>query len=435
MQFKGKAGSFGSKIISDIPGDKSISHRAVIIGSLATNNSRFKGFLCAEDCLNTAKIFEQLGVSVQVDISTKELHIQGVGLRGLKKPLGDLYVGNSGTGIRLIAGVLAGQSFSSVILGDHSIQKRPMSRIVDPLRLMGADIRGENQDGKIYSPLKIQGQKTLQAIHYRLPMPSAQVKSALLLASLFAEGVTTIHEPIACRNHSEVMLKQFSADLHVEGEIISCSSKNSLENPFSSSIQIPSDFSSAAFFIVLALLQPNSELCLKHIGLNPTRSRLLDILRRMGADIRVENESNEIESYGDIIVRSSQLHNVELREDDIAIVIDEIPILAVAGLFASGHLIVRHAEELRVKESDRIKSIVHLAQAFGASIEEFEDGFSLAGGIHPNQPIIQTNYDHRIAMSAIIAASIAGCTIELDSIDSIHTSFPNFMTCLQQLGI
>jgi len=430
MTFFKQNARISSKELSSIPGDKSISHRAVIMGSLANNNSVFEGFLCAEDCLNTAKIFQQLSVPVTVDVSTQTLRIEGQGLGGLKPSDKPLYVGNSGTGIRLISGVLAGQRFESEILGDDTIQKRPMSRIIDPLRLMGATIHGQQRDDKEYAPLHIQPAEALKAMHYELPMPSAQVKSAVLLASLFADGVTEVYEPIVCRNHSEVMLKQFGADIHVSNKRIRCSAKTALQNPFEGAIQIPSDFSSASFFIVLALLLPNSELCLKHIGLNPTRCRLIHVLQEMGANIRIENEVNEIESYGDIIVSSSSLHNIEVKAEDIPIIIDEIPILAVAALFATGTLVLKNAEELRVKESDRIRSIVLMVEAFGGDIEEFEDGFALKGGVSASTVSVQTFYDHRIAMSAVIAACVGSVELELDNSECIHTSFPNFFDCL-----
>ena len=385
-----------NNIITSIPGDKSISHRAIIIGSLASNNSIFDNFLCAEDCLNTAKIFKSLGVNLTVDTMLKKVSIQGVGLNGLQKSKSELHVGNSGTGIRLITGILAAQNFKSVITGDHSIVKRPMKRIIDPLTKMSATITGEKLTHKkdIYPPLIIEASQ-LKAIKYTLPVASAQVKSALLFASLFAFGTTAIHEPIACRNHTEVMLKTFGANINIKDKIIYCDGTNELKNPYSTAITIPSDFSSAAFFIVLGLIYPNSDLTITNVGLNPTRATLINVLKKMGADITIDQKEG-IEPFGDIRVKTSELHNITVPVEDIPFIIDEIPILAVAAMFAKGKMIIKDAEELRVKESDRIKSIVKLVQQFGASIIEKKDGFTLTGGFNAKSPKINTYYDHRI---------------------------------------
>tara|TARA_B100000427_G_scaffold111117_1_gene92129 strand:+ start:9621 stop:10925 length:1305 start_codon:yes stop_codon:yes gene_type:complete len=419
--------------ITSIPGDKSISHRAIIIASLADNKSQFTGFLLSEDCLNTLQIFQQLGVSISINKDTKLVTIQGVGLTGLQAPDSPLDVGNSGTGIRLITGILAMQQFESSISGDHSIQKRPMKRIIEPLREMGAIIAGNEADD-IYPPLTISPTQHLNPISYLLPMASAQVKSCLLFAGLFLKEETTITQPAICRDHTEIMLTAYQANLTTNHNQIVITGSTPLHNPFSKPITIPADFSSASFFIVLGLIHPNITITLSKIGINPTRSKLLDVLIAMGADITLSNQTMEIEPYADITVRSSSLTNITVDESLIPIIIDEIPILAVAGMFASGTMTISGAQELRYKESDRIKQIVHLVQAFQGHIQEHDDGFTLTGGLAPTTPIIETAFDHRIAMSAIIASLASGCPITLDTIDCIKTSFPNFFDIIDGLG-
>jgi len=422
-----------SHIIDSIPGDKSISHRAIIIASLANNTTTFKGFLFSEDCLNTLQIFQQLGVSIAVDSTKKIVTVHGVGMHGLKPTETFLDVGNSGTGIRLITGILAAQNFESVITGDSSIQKRPMKRIVDPLKRMGAIIDGK-QTNDIYPPLTISPSHVLKGITYTMPIASAQVKSCLLFAGLFLKEPTTVIQPDFCRDHTEIMLKAFQATLTTDTHRITIE-QSELANPFSDPITIPADFSSAAFFIVLGLIHPNLSLTLKQIGMNPTRSKLIEVLQAMGGNIIVSNHKMEIEPYADITVSSSKLTNISIDESVIPIIIDEIPILAVAGMFASGTMILSQAKELRFKESDRITQIIKLVQAFNGSIIEHDDGFELTGGFNiQSSPKIDTAFDHRIAMSAIIAALAANVTISLDTKDSIKTSFPNFFDIIESLG-
>ena len=419
-------------IITTIPGDKSISHRAIILSSLAKNHSMFTNFLCAKDCLNTVEIFQKLGVPITVNSESQTVEVIGQGYQGLKKPNSQLYVGNSGTGIRLITGLLAGQPFDTTITGDTSIEKRPMKRIIDPLTQMGASITGTNQNNDSYPPLNITA-KSLKSIHYTLPIASAQVKSAILFASLFAEGQTQITEPIACRNHSEVMLQTYGANIKIQNKTIYCDGEAPLNNPHSTPITIPSDFSSAAFFIVLGLITPNTSFTLTNIGLNPTRAKLLDILKKMGANLIINTKKDGIEPYGDITIQHSSLKNIAIDPNDIAFIIDEIPILAVAGMFGTGKLIITDAKELRYKESDRIKSTVEMIKQFGGKITENPDGFILEGQFKPKKPFIKTYYDHRIAMSALIAATASGQTIDCDDISAIETSFPQFLTILNQL--
>ncbi len=419
--------------IHSIPGDKSISHRAIMIASLADNTSEFTGFLFSDDCLNTLLIFQQLGVPISIDKDRNLVSVHGVGLRGLKPADSTLDVGNSGTGIRLITGILAMQHFESTISGDHSIQQRPMKRIVDPLRSMGAIILGTESDD-IYPPLTISASQHVTPISYSLPMASAQVKSCLLFAGLFLKGTTTITQPAICRDHTEIMLTAYQANLKTHNNQITITGPSYLHNPFSQPITIPADFSSASFFIVLGLIHPNITITLSKIGINPTRSKLLDVLIAMGADITLSNQIMEIEPYADITVRSSSLTNITVDESLIPIIIDEIPILAVAGMFATGTMTISGAKELRYKESDRIKQIVHLVQSFQGHIQEHDDGFMLTGGVSPTTPVIDTAFDHRIAMSAIIASLASGCPITLDTIDCIKTSFPNFFDIIKGLG-
>ena len=422
--------------IECIPGDKSISHRSIILGSLASNSSSFSNFLMSDDCKNTIEIFKALGV--KINHNSTEVEINGVGLRGLREPKTQLDVGNSGTSIRLITGLLSAQSFNSVISGDSSIQTRPMKRIIDPLSKMGANITGlANSKKDICPPLSITSSTALQPITYSLPIASAQVKSSILLAGLFINGTTTIIEPIKCRNHTELMLNAFNAKISIKDTHIFLEGNHNLQNPFSKTIKIPSDFSSAAFFIVLGLIIPNSHIKLKNIGINPTRAGLLQILKDMGANISLCNEVNDIEPTADIHVKSSNLKNICIPVSAIANIIDEIPILAIAAMFATGTMKLTNAKELRFKESDRIEKIVELVTQFGGKIIDYDDGFEISGGISPidNIPTIQTHYDHRIAMSAVIASLATNIACEIDSLDCITTSFPNFLDIINQFSL
>ncbi|RAP36502.1 3-phosphoshikimate 1-carboxyvinyltransferase [Candidatus Marinamargulisbacteria bacterium SCGC AAA071-K20] len=433
--------------IDNIPGDKSISHRAIILGSLAENSSAYSNFLFSEDCLNTFNIFRELRsdpTTITKNDANKTVFIKGLGLNGLSQAKKILDVGNSGTGIRLITGILASQLFDTEITGDSSIQKRPMKRIVDPLTQMGCSIKGQSLEGKndIYPPLKITGiSDGPTAIEYKMPVASAQVKSAILFASLFSRETTTIIEKKPSRNHTEIMLKAFGADITLNGNIITCSGKNPLVAPTQSTgentLTIPSDFSSAAFFIVLALIRPNTKITLKNIGLNPTRATLIDVLKDMGAKINViENEGNNIEPFGDIIVETSALKNITVDEKVIPFIIDEIPILAVAALFSEGTLKITNAEELRVKESDRIETTVAMIRAMGGEISEQPDGFELIGNNGCNKEFeVDSHGDHRIAMSAYIASK-AGNELQptINNSDCINTSFPTFLELLCQFS-
>ncbi|MCP4049968.1 MAG: 3-phosphoshikimate 1-carboxyvinyltransferase [bacterium] len=424
--------------ITDIPGDKSISHRSIIIGSLANNKSSFHNFLFSEDCINTINIFRDLGVKIETNLEAGTIQTQGVGLYGLRPCNKTLYTGNSGTSIRLISGILAGQKFDSEITGDSSIEKRPMKRIVEPLSLMNAEIYGnESLDQKnIFPPLHIKGNNLIKGMTYTLPVASAQVKSAVLLAALYTRDDVNIIEPAKCRDHTELMLKYFGVNLFISNNKISCSGPRQLQNPSTKSIYIPSDISSAAFFIVLGCLLPDSRICIPKAGLNKTRSRILDILIEMNARITISNVcSNDLEMYGDIAVESSSLKNIRIREEDIPFIIDEIPVLAIAALFGKGKLKITGAKELRVKESDRIASIVHLVSASGGKIIEYEDGFEIEGGSELHDFECNSSGDHRIAMSAVIAAIAANVNAVVKNCSCINTSFPDFFDIVKKLTI
>ncbi len=420
-------------VITDIPGDKSISHRAIILGSLADNPSVFTHFLTAEDCLNTVSIFRALGVSIER--FEDRVTVNGVGIQGLQPPSQLLDTGNSGTGIRLITGVLAGQLFSTTLSGDASIQRRPMKRVVDPLTQMGAHITGHAIAGKsdIYPPLTVHGGHPLSGIVYSLPVASAQVKSAVLLAGLFATGSTTVIEPERCRDHTERMMAGYGLEIKRDNHTIELT-PGRLRNPNPKvPIRIPSDFSSAAFFLVLGAV--TCPVTLTGIGLNDTRRTLLDVLVRMGAKVTITDRSgDDFEPHATIHVEPSPLRNVTIEGPDIPFLIDEIPILAIAALFASGTLVVRDAAELRVKESDRIAAIVASVRAMGASIIEKDDGFELFGTISVDGFVVESQGDHRIAMSAIIGAIAAGKSARVLGCDCIRTSFPNFFDILSRIG-
>ena len=445
--------------LREIPGDKSISHRSIILGSLCKHTVRLSNCLLSEDCLHTIDIFQKLGVTIDIDTQSQSVTIVGVGLQGLKSAETTLDVGNSGTAIRLISGILAGQSFSSTISGDASIQSRPMERISTPLSLMGANIKGKeppnNSKKNVFAPLLIDGQP-LKGISYTLPIASAQVKSCILLAGLFASGQTQVIEHKPTRNHTEIILKKLGVPITTErssdgSTVISMHAPKSLSFNTSDVIQIPSDFSSASFFIILALIA-KQDITIKSISMNPTRNALLKLLEHFGIPIHTTHslqdripgisivpiESATGEDVGDlrICAHELKLKNGVVPESLIPLIIDEIPILSIYGLFAEGVLSVRNAGELRVKESDRIQTIVTMISEFGGVITEEKDGFDLVGNpTHtlPNNVLIPTHFDHRIAMSAIIASLVTQTPIKLSDTDCIVTSFPNFLDCVSSL--
>ncbi len=415
-------------IIDSIPGDKSISHRAIIIGSLVTGTTTFKGFLCSDDCLQTLEIFKQLGVEISRFGST--IMVNGVGVKGLKKPQQPLYVGNSGTGIRLISGVLAALPFESTINGDESIQNRPMQRIIDPLSSMGASIQSTN----FTPPLIVKGTPNLKSNwRYEMPVASAQVKSSILLAAAAAGQTVTVIEPEPCRDHTERMLTLFGADIKSSnGKIELTSTKLT---PVSYDIQIPGDISSALFFICYALMTKQAYQ-FKNIGLNPSRIGCLNLLQAMGAQLEVIQKEGAYEPMGEIHVKPSpNLKNIDVPLDLVPNLIDELPILAILASTLDGTLRVRGAEELRVKESDRIAGICRLIQAMGGEIIEYSDGFNVkqqTGNVHDFS--FDAHFDHRLAMSAFIAAKVHQVQANVIGKDSIPTSFPNFFEILKSVN-
>jgi len=419
-----------TQIIDDIPGDKSISHRSIIIGSLATGISQFKGFLCSDDCLNTLKIFQQLGVSIERKGTSVTINSNGVA--GLQTPSNILDVGNSGTGIRLIAGALAGSSISAVLTGDHSIQKRPMGRIIDPLSKMGANVSAENQ----LPPITIKGNSSLKdGFHYKMPIASAQVKSAILLSAISANITVDITQPEECRDHTERMLQLFGASITTSSKGVISLAKSTLKAP-EGVTQIPADISSALFFICYAVMA-NQPMIFKNIGLNQSRIGCLEILKMMGTQIKVDHHSNTYEPMGDITVLPSiNRTNITVPVDLIPNIIDELPILAMLALTQEGVFKVRGAEELRVKESDRIDGICRLVRALGANVDEFDDGFDITGPLNlANSFEFDAHFDHRLAMSALISATVFRVNSKVIGEESIKTSFPNFKDILKKISL
>lgn len=410
-----------------VPGDKSISHRAVMLGSLAEGVTEVTGFLEAEDALATLACFQAMGVKIE-RLSEGRLRIYGVGLHGLKAPENALYVGNSGTSMRLLSGILAGQPFDSVLTGDNSLTKRPMRRVIDPLTLMGAVV---NCSDKGTSPLEIKGGQSLEGIQYQMPMGSAQVKSCLLLAGLYANGTTEISEPAVTRDHTERMLKGFGYAVKTEGNVVSLRGGGKLE---AMSIDVPADISSAAFFLVAASITPNSNITLEHVGVNRTRTGVIDILLKMGADIQLQNERTVGgEKVADIRVRSSQLNGIDVPENLVALAIDEFPVIFIAAAYAKGKTRVTGAEELRVKESDRIQAMADGLQRLGVDAQATIDGMIINGGpVYGGE--VESVDDHRIAMAFAVAGLQAEGVIKINNCENVATSFPNFVALASQCG-
>ena len=409
-----------------VPGDKSVSHRALMLGALADGTSHIRGFLEGEDTRATAAVLQQLGVRIEAP-ADGERRVHGVGLHGLRGASQPLDCGNAGTGMRLLAGLLAGQAFDSTLVGDESLSKRPMRRVSDPLAKMGAKF--DSRDG--LPPLQVHGKQALHGISYTLPVASAQVKSALLLAGLYAQGETEVIEPHPTRDYTERMLAAFGWPIDFEPGRARLSGGHALR---ATDVEVPADFSSAAFFLVAASIVPGSDLRLPAVGLNPRRTGLLHALRLMGADIRIENERESGgEPVGDLLVRYAPLHGIELPEGLVPDMIDEFPVLFIAARAASGRTVVRGAAELRVKESDRIASMAAGLRALGANIDETPDGAIIEGG-----PIgggrIESHGDHRIAMSFAVAGLIARDAIRLNDCGNVATSFPGFLELANSCG-
>jgi 3-phosphoshikimate 1-carboxyvinyltransferase len=412
--------------ILTVPGDKSISHRAVMFGAIAKGKTTVTGFLPGEDCLSTIDCFRKLGVDIQVDGTNVE--INSPGMEGWQEPKEVLYTGNSGTTTRLMLGILAGTNFHSVMTGDASIGKRPMGRVTKPLKQMGALING--REGGQYTPLAIQGTK-LKAIDYTMPVASAQVKSAILLAGLQAEGTTIVREKEVSRDHTERMLKQFGANIEVKDGVISIEGGQQLKGTH---IDVPGDISSAAFFLVAGAIVPNSEVILKNVGINPTRAGIIEVMQQMGADLTIAQEkSDAAEPTATLTVRTSHLKGTTIEGEIIPRLIDEIPIIALLATQAEGTTIIRNAEELRVKETDRIEAVVTELKKLGADITATEDGMIINGPTSLKGAKLSTYGDHRIGMMAAIASLITESPVEIDDADCIAISYPTFFEHLDLL--
>ncbi|MDO4273409.1 MAG: 3-phosphoshikimate 1-carboxyvinyltransferase [Eubacteriales bacterium] len=409
-----------------VPGDKSISHRAVMFGSLADGTTRITNFLEGADCLSTISCFRKMGIHIEK--TEKEILVHGNGLHGLSAPRETLDVGNSGTTTRLISGILAGQKFVSEITGDASIQSRPMKRIITPLQAMGADIISIKENG--CAPLRISG-KPLQAIHYNSPVASAQVKSCVLLAGLYADGVTSVTEPVLSRNHTELMLNCFGAKVESAGTTVSVYPDPVLR---AAEINVPGDISSAAYFIAAGLLTPGSEILLKNVGTNPTRDGLLRVCRDMGADITLLNENTNGEPTADLLIRSGRLHGTTVGGEIIPSLIDEIPMIAVMAAFAEGTTIIKDAQELKVKESDRIQVVTDNLKRMGADIEATGDGMIIRGGRPLHGACIDSHLDHRIAMSFAVAGTVCEGPLTIKGGQCVDISYPGFYHDLYKLG-
>lgn len=408
-----------------VPGDKSISHRAVMFGSLARGTTRISHFLEGADCLSTISCFRKMGI--EIDRNKDEILVHGRGLHGLTAPTEILDVGNSGTTTRLISGILAGQTFTSELDGDDSIRTRPMKRIMTPLVSMGADITSRLDNG--CAPLIIHS-RPLHAAHYDSPVASAQVKSCVLLAGMYADGITSVTEPFLSRNHTEIMLNYFGAEITSEGTTASIRPEPVLEGR---DIQVPGDISSAAYFIAAGLLTPGSEILLKNVGINPTRAGILKVCMDMGADITLLNESTEGEPTADLLIRTSSLKGTTIEGSIIPTLIDEIPMIAVMAAFAEGTTIIRDAQELKVKESDRIAVMVDNLRRMGADIEGTDDGMIIHGGRPLHGAVIDSHLDHRIAMSFAVAGTICDGTVEILNGECVNISYPEFYHDLYSL--
>lgn len=409
-----------------VPGDKSISHRAVMFGSISKGITRITGFLNGADCISTVSIFKKMGIDIEMNGTS--VIVKGNGLHGLKRPDSILDCGNSGTTTRLVSGILSAQNFTSILTGDKSIQKRPMNRIINPLSLMGANI--ESNVG--FAPLTITG-SSLHGIEYNSPVASAQVKSAILLAGLYADSNTTVIEPAKSRDHTELMLRKFGANLITDKNTVTISPTTEL---FASDIEVPSDISSAAFFMVAALLVPGSELILENVGINPTRDGIIKVLKSMGADIEIISSSNTFEPVADIKVCYSKLHSTTIEGELIPTLIDELPLIAAVATMAEGKTIIKDAQELKVKESNRIKVMCEELSKLGVKVLETDDGMEIIGTDRLSGNVtIDTHDDHRIAMTFAILNLISDGEIKLNNSKCVEISYPGFFCDLKNINI
>ena len=425
MHFKVTPSRIGDAAVS-VPGDKSISHRALMLGAIADGPTRVIGFLAGEDCLSTLTAMRALGISIRQPGPT-ELSVDGVGRDGLCPPSADLDLGNSGTAMRLMAGLLSGQPFDSVLTGDNSLNSRPMGRIIKPLSQMGAEI--DSEDGR--PPLRIKGNRSLRSIEYVMPIASAQVKSAVLLAGLYAGGTTAVVEPATTRDHTERMLGSMGVEVFSDMGRIGLQGGQSLTG---CEIEVPGDLSSASFLMLAAILAENADVLIKGVGINPTRTGVIDILLAMGADIDVcDPRFMGKEPVGDIRVRSSQLHGCSVDPALVSLAIDEFPVLFVAAAAAAGETVFSGIGELRVKESDRIAAMADGMRALGITVQESDDGAVVEGGRFCGGRVDSFG-DHRIAMSLAVAATVAEDAVEVRDVASVDTSFPGFVDCLASVG-
>lgn len=407
-----------------IPADKSISHRSIMFGAISKGTTIVNNFLKAEDCLSTIAVFKQLGV--RITEKNEQIMIEGKGFEGLTAPSSRLDAGNSGTTMRLVLGILAGCPFTSEIAGDASLNRRPMERVMKPLREMGADLQGTAEAE--FPPLKVTG-NILHGIEYHMPIASAQVKSAILFAALQAEGTTKIIEKEQSRNHTEEMIKQFGGKIQVEGKEIIVTGPQQL---IGQEVTVPGDISSAAFYLVAASILANSEVLLKQVGINPTRTGILDVLMQMGANIE-ERQLDEQNQAADLIVRSAQLHACEIQGEIIPRLIDELPIIALAATQATGTTIIRDAQELKVKETNRIDATAEELTKMGANIEPTEDGLIIHGPTPLHGTTVDSHGDHRIGMMLQIAALLTAEPVELLNPEAVNISYPEFFTDLAKL--
>lgn len=410
-----------------IPGDKSISHRSVMFGALADGTTKVTNFLRGADCLSTIACFRKLGI--EIEEKTDEILIRGKGIHGLTAPDSMLDVGNSGTTTRLISGILSGQPFTTELNGDESIQSRPMKRIIDPLSQMGADI--ESIRGNGCAPLRIR-QSQLHGIHYQSKVASAQVKSCILLAGLYADGTTSVTEPYLSRNHTEIMLKHFGAQITSKGTTATIVPGSELHGQ---EIEVPGDISSAAYFIAAGLIVPGSEILIKNVGINPTRDGLLRVCKNMGADITLLNKSlGNGEPTADLLVRAGSLHGTTVGGAVIPTLIDELPVVAALACFAEGTTVIKDAQELKVKESNRIDVMVQNLTAMGAHVTATDDGMIIEGGHPLHGAVIDSKLDHRIAMTFAITALASDGKTEITGADCVKISYPGFYEDLSMLA-
>lgn len=411
-----------------VPGDKSISHRSIMLGSIANGVTNVSGFLEGEDTLATLNAFKDMGVKIEREVSN--VVINGVGMNGLRPSLKPLNLGNSGTSIRLMTGLLSAQSFDSMLCGDESLSKRPMARIIDPLREMGAIIKSSNS----MPPLSISGNQKLSALKYTLPVASAQIKSCLLLAGLYADGETCITENETTRDHTERMLKGFGYQVTSSSGKVSLTGGGQLQ---ACDIEVPSDISSAAFFIVAASIAKNADITLEAVNINPTRTGVIEILKLMGANIELNNQREEAgELVSDIRVCSSSLKGITIPKELVPLAIDEFPAIFIAASCAHGETLLTGARELRVKESDRIQVMADGLLSLGIENEVLEDGIRIKGGEFQKQTsIIKSHHDHRISMAFAIASARSNFELDIEGVDNVKTSFPNFVELVNQVGM